>query len=41
MWLEKLEITTEGEIDLRGFFGLDPKIVAGLSGAAHPGGDQG
>jgi hypothetical protein len=29
IWLEKLEITTEGDIDLRGFFGLDPKIVAG------------
>ena len=27
--LEKLEITTEGDIDLRGFFGLDPQVAAG------------
>ena len=27
--LEKLEITTEGDIDLRGFFGLDPTVAAG------------
>ena len=27
--LEKLEITTEGDIDLRGFFGLDPTVPAG------------
>jgi uncharacterized OsmC-like protein len=27
--LQKLEITTEGEIDLRGFFGLDPTITPG------------
>ena len=27
--LEKLEITTEGDIDLRGFFGLDPMVAAG------------
>jgi uncharacterized OsmC-like protein len=27
--LEKLEITTEGDIDLRGFFGLDPAVAAG------------
>jgi uncharacterized OsmC-like protein len=27
--LEKLEITTEGDIDLRGFFGLDPAVPAG------------
>ena len=27
--LNKLEITTEGDIDLRGFFGLDPTIDAG------------
>jgi uncharacterized OsmC-like protein len=27
--LHKLEITTEGDIDLRGFFGLDPEIAAG------------
>jgi uncharacterized OsmC-like protein len=27
--LEKLEIETEGEIDLRGFFGLDPAIPPG------------
>ena len=27
--LQKLEITTEGDIDLRGFFGLDPAIAAG------------
>lgn len=25
--LQRLEITTEGEIDLRGFFGLDPTIT--------------
>jgi uncharacterized OsmC-like protein len=27
--LQKLEITTEGDIDLRGFFGLDPNVAAG------------
>ena len=27
--LEKLEIATEGDIDLRGFFGLDPAVAAG------------
>ena len=27
--LQKLEITTEGDIDLRGFFGLDPVVAAG------------
>jgi hypothetical protein len=27
--LQKLETTTEGEIDLRGFFGIDPTIPAG------------
>lgn len=27
--LEKLEITTEDDIDLRGFFGLDPAVAAG------------
>ena len=27
--LRKLEITTEGDIDLRGFFGLDPAVAAG------------
>ena len=27
--LQKLEITTEGDIDLRGFFGLDPAVAAG------------
>jgi uncharacterized OsmC-like protein len=27
--LEKLEITTEGDIDLRGFFGLHPAVAAG------------
>ena len=27
--LEKLEITTEGDIDLRGFFGLDRTVAAG------------
>src|SRR5262245_39110124 len=27
--LQKLQITTEGDIDLRGFFGLDPSIAAG------------
>ncbi len=30
--LRKLEITTEGDIDLRGFFGLDPKVPAGYPG---------
>jgi hypothetical protein len=39
--LQKLEITTEGEIDLRGFFALDPTTAPGLSGAAHPGSGQG
>ena len=27
--LQKLEITTEGDIDPRGFFGLDPTVAAG------------
>jgi len=27
--LEKLEITTEGDVDLRGFFGLDQTVAAG------------
>jgi uncharacterized OsmC-like protein len=27
--LQKLEITTEGDIDMRGFFGLDPAVAAG------------
>lgn len=27
--LEKLEIDTEGDIDLRGFFGLDPTVTPG------------
>ena len=27
--LQKLEITTEGDIDLRGFFGLDPAVAPG------------
>jgi len=27
--LRKLEITTEGDIDLRGFFGLDPAVAPG------------
>jgi len=27
--LQKLEITTEGDIDLRGFFGLDPSVAPG------------
>ena len=27
--LQKLEITTEGDIDLRGLFGLDPSVAAG------------
>jgi uncharacterized OsmC-like protein len=27
--LQKLEVTTEGDIDLRGFFGLDPAVPAG------------
>jgi uncharacterized OsmC-like protein len=27
--LQKLEITTKGDIDLRGFFGLDPNVAAG------------
>jgi uncharacterized OsmC-like protein len=30
--LHKLEITTEGDIDLRGFFGLDPAVAAGYRG---------
>jgi uncharacterized OsmC-like protein len=30
--LQKLEIVTEGEIDLRGFFGLDPFVPAGYAG---------
>ena len=27
--LQKLEITTEGDIDLRGFFGIEPNVAAG------------
>jgi uncharacterized OsmC-like protein len=27
--LQKLEVTTEGDIDLRGFFGLDPAVAPG------------
>jgi uncharacterized OsmC-like protein len=27
--LEKLEVATEGDIDLRGFFGLDPSVAPG------------
>ncbi|MEI9982223.1 MAG: OsmC family protein [Aliidongia sp.] len=30
--LEKLEVRTEGEIDLRGFFGLDPTVSPGYDG---------
>ena len=30
--LQKLVITTEGEIDRRGFFGLDPAIASGYRG---------
>jgi uncharacterized OsmC-like protein len=29
--LQKLEIATEGDIDLRGFFGLDPSVPAGYA----------
>lgn len=40
--LERLEIDTEGDIDLRGFFGLDPNIPPGyesLSYTVHIKGD--
>lgn len=29
--LESLEIETEGELDLRGFFGLDPSVIPGYN----------
>ena len=32
--LEKLEITTEGSIDLRGFFGLDASVPPGYGSLA-------
>ncbi|MBC8240821.1 MAG: OsmC family protein [Alphaproteobacteria bacterium] len=40
--LESLEITTEGEIDLRGFLGIDPSVAPGyesLSYTVHIKGD--
>ena len=33
--LEKLEIESEGDIDLRGFLGLDPSIPAGYKNLAY------
>jgi uncharacterized OsmC-like protein len=33
--LEKLEIESEGDIDLRGFFGLDPTVPAGYESLAY------
>lgn len=33
--LEKLEIESEGDIDLRGFFGLDPGVPAGYESLAY------
>ena len=33
--LQKLEITIEGDIDLRGFFGLDPSSAPGIASYAH------
>jgi len=33
--LEKLEIQTQGDIDLRGFFGLDDSIPAGYRGLTY------
>ena len=39
--LQKLEITSEGDIDLRGFFGLDPSIAPGIASNAHGWGSRG
>ncbi len=33
--LEKLEITTDGEIDLRGFLGIDPAVPAGYENLTY------
>ena len=33
--LERLEIKTEGDIDLRGFLGLDPAVPAGYESLQH------
>ena len=33
--LESLEMETEGDIDLRGFFGLDPNVVPGYESLRH------
>ena len=33
--LESLEIETEGEIDLRGFFGLDPSVAPGYESLSY------
>ena len=33
--LERLEIQTEGDIDLRGFFGLDSSIPAGFKSLSY------
>jgi organic hydroperoxide reductase OsmC/OhrA len=33
--LEKLEIESEGEIDLRGFLGLDPNVAAGYRSLSY------
>jgi hypothetical protein len=33
--LERLEIQTEGDIDLRGFFGLDSSIPAGYKSLSY------
>jgi len=33
--LEKLEIQSEGDIDLRGFFGLDPNVPAGYESLSY------
>ena len=34
--IEKLEIATEGDIDLRGFFGLDPSVPPGYESLRYP-----
>ena len=33
--IQSLEIETQGEIDLRGFFGLDPDVAAGYEGLRY------
>src|SRR5258707_15563993 len=33
--LESLEIETDGEIDLRGFFGIDPAVPTGYEGLSY------